>query len=41
MIAGLHYIALHEAVVTHPTLVEGPIPLFSSMPSAHSGAVRQ
>jgi pyruvate/2-oxoglutarate dehydrogenase complex dihydrolipoamide dehydrogenase (E3) component len=36
MIAGLPYSALRDAVLTHPTLVEGLIPLFSSPPSAHS-----
>jgi pyruvate/2-oxoglutarate dehydrogenase complex dihydrolipoamide dehydrogenase (E3) component len=35
MIAGLPYTALRDAVLTHPTLVEGLIPLFSSAPSAH------
>ena len=30
MIAGLPYSALRDAVLTHPTLVEGLIPLFSS-----------
>ncbi len=35
MIAGLPYTALRDAVLTHPTLVEGLIPLFSSVPSAH------
>jgi pyruvate/2-oxoglutarate dehydrogenase complex dihydrolipoamide dehydrogenase (E3) component len=35
MIAGLPYTALRDAVLTHPTLVEGLIPLFSSQPSAH------
>jgi pyruvate/2-oxoglutarate dehydrogenase complex dihydrolipoamide dehydrogenase (E3) component len=30
MNAGLPYTALREAVLTHPTLVEGLIPLFSS-----------
>ncbi len=35
MIAGLPYTALRDAVLTHPTLVEGLIPLFSSIPSAH------
>jgi pyruvate/2-oxoglutarate dehydrogenase complex dihydrolipoamide dehydrogenase (E3) component len=34
MIAGLPYTALRDAVLTHPTLVEGLIPLFSSVPSA-------
>jgi pyruvate/2-oxoglutarate dehydrogenase complex dihydrolipoamide dehydrogenase (E3) component len=38
MIAGLPYTALRDAVLTHPTLVEGLIPLFSSAPSAHNGA---
>jgi pyruvate/2-oxoglutarate dehydrogenase complex dihydrolipoamide dehydrogenase (E3) component len=32
MIAGLPYTALRDAVLTHPTLVEGLIPLFSSVP---------
>jgi pyruvate/2-oxoglutarate dehydrogenase complex dihydrolipoamide dehydrogenase (E3) component len=38
MIAGLSYTALRDAVLTHPTLVEGLIPLFSSPASAHSAA---
>ncbi|MCU1226996.1 MAG: family, FAD-dependent NAD(P)-disulfide oxidoreductase [Edaphobacter sp.] len=36
MIAGLPYTALRDAVLTHPTLVEGLIPLFSSAPSTHN-----
>jgi pyruvate/2-oxoglutarate dehydrogenase complex dihydrolipoamide dehydrogenase (E3) component len=36
MIAGMPYTALREAVLTHPTLVEGLIPLFSSAASAHN-----
>ena len=32
MIAGLPYTALRDAILTHPTLVEGLIPLFSSAP---------
>jgi hypothetical protein len=32
MIAGLPYTVLRDAVLTHPTLVEGLIPLFSSVP---------
>lgn len=36
MIAGLPYTALRDAVLTHPTLVEGLIALFSSAPSAHN-----
>lgn len=35
MIAGLPYVALRDAVLTHPTLVEGLIPLFASLPSVH------
>lgn len=33
MMAGLPYTALRDAMLTHPTLVEGLIPLFSSTPS--------
>jgi pyruvate/2-oxoglutarate dehydrogenase complex dihydrolipoamide dehydrogenase (E3) component len=36
MIAGLPYTALRDAVLTHPTLVEGLIGLFSSAASAHN-----
>ena len=36
MIAGLPYTALRDAVLTHPTLVEGLIALFSSAPTAVS-----
>jgi hypothetical protein len=36
MIAGLPYTALRYAVLTHPTLVEGLISLFSSAASAHN-----
>jgi pyruvate/2-oxoglutarate dehydrogenase complex dihydrolipoamide dehydrogenase (E3) component len=32
MIAGLPYTALRDAILTHPTLVEGLIPLFTSVP---------
>ncbi len=34
MTAGMPYTALRDAILTHPTLVEGLIPLFSSAPSA-------
>jgi pyruvate/2-oxoglutarate dehydrogenase complex dihydrolipoamide dehydrogenase (E3) component len=34
MLGGLPYTALRDAILTHPTLVEGLIPLFSSVPSA-------
>src|ERR1700758_984253 len=36
MIAGLPYSALRDAVLTHPTLVEGLTTLFSSAASAHN-----
>ena len=36
MIAGLPHTALRDAVLTHPTLVEGLIPLFSAAASAHN-----
>jgi pyruvate/2-oxoglutarate dehydrogenase complex dihydrolipoamide dehydrogenase (E3) component len=32
MIAGLPYTALRDAVLTHPTMLEGLIPLFSAVP---------
>ena len=35
MIAALPYTALRDAVLTHPTMVEGLIPLFSSAASTH------
>ena len=35
MIAGLPFTALRDSVLTHPTLVEGLIALFSSLPSVH------
>ena len=34
MLAGLPYTALRDGILTHPTLVEGLIPLFSSEPSS-------
>jgi pyruvate/2-oxoglutarate dehydrogenase complex dihydrolipoamide dehydrogenase (E3) component len=40
MIAGLPYTALRDAVLTHPTLVEGLIPLFSSSASARNAGER-
>lgn len=36
MIGKLPYTALRDAVLTHPTLVEGLIPLLSSVASAHN-----
>jgi hypothetical protein len=32
MIAGLAYTELRDAVLTHPTMLEGLIPLFSGVP---------
>jgi hypothetical protein len=40
MIAGLPYTALRDAMLTHLTLVEGLIPLFSSMPTAKPSLVK-
>jgi pyruvate/2-oxoglutarate dehydrogenase complex dihydrolipoamide dehydrogenase (E3) component len=34
MLGGLPYTALRDGILTHPTLVEGLIPLFSSAPSS-------
>ena len=34
MIAGLPYTALRDAVFTHPTMLEGLIPLFTNVPAA-------
>jgi pyruvate/2-oxoglutarate dehydrogenase complex dihydrolipoamide dehydrogenase (E3) component len=34
MFAGLPYTALRDAVLTHPTLLEGFLPLFSNVPAA-------
>src|ERR1700736_6048513 len=36
MTGGMPYTALRDAMLTHPTLVEGLIPLFSSAASAHN-----
>jgi pyruvate/2-oxoglutarate dehydrogenase complex dihydrolipoamide dehydrogenase (E3) component len=33
MNAGLPYTSLRDTILTHPTLVEGLIPLFSSVPA--------
>jgi pyruvate/2-oxoglutarate dehydrogenase complex dihydrolipoamide dehydrogenase (E3) component len=34
MLAGLPYTALRDGIFTHPTLLEGLIPLFSAVPPA-------
>ncbi len=36
MIAGMPYTGLRDAILTHPTLLEGLIVLFSSTPTLHS-----
>jgi hypothetical protein len=38
MIAGLPYTAVRDAVIAHPTMPEGLIPLFGNVPpiSAHA-----
>jgi len=41
MIAGLPYTALRDAVLAHPTMVEGLSPLFSSVPEKVSAEVRR
>ena len=40
MIAGLPYTALREAILAHPTLVEGLGALFSSEPSEQNQRMR-
>src|SRR5262249_14244642 len=40
MIAGLPYTALREAILTHPTLVEGLNFLFASEPAVHHQPMR-
>jgi hypothetical protein len=32
MLAGLPYTVLRDAIFTHPTMLEGLIPLFSAVP---------
>ena len=39
MNAGVPYTALRDTILTHPTLVEGLIPLFSSAASTHESTV--
>jgi pyruvate/2-oxoglutarate dehydrogenase complex dihydrolipoamide dehydrogenase (E3) component len=41
MLAGLPYTALRDAILTHPTLVEGLGPLFSSVPSTLHSADKE
>jgi pyruvate/2-oxoglutarate dehydrogenase complex dihydrolipoamide dehydrogenase (E3) component len=40
MVAGLSYTTLRDAMLAHPTLVEGLIPLFSSVPSVSKSVTR-
>jgi len=39
MIAGLPYTALRDAIFTHPTLLEGLIPLFTSVPPSSASTI--
>ncbi len=41
MIAGLPYTASRDAMQTHPTLVEGLIPLFSSVPAVKPTLIKK
>jgi pyruvate/2-oxoglutarate dehydrogenase complex dihydrolipoamide dehydrogenase (E3) component len=41
MIAGLPYTALRDAIFTHPTMLEGLIPLFSTVPAVSAAVVRE
>jgi pyruvate/2-oxoglutarate dehydrogenase complex dihydrolipoamide dehydrogenase (E3) component len=34
MLAGLPYTALRDAIFSHPTMLEGLIPLFSALPAS-------
>jgi pyruvate/2-oxoglutarate dehydrogenase complex dihydrolipoamide dehydrogenase (E3) component len=40
MIAGLPYTALREAILTHPTLIEGLNVLFATVPAASNQSMR-
>jgi hypothetical protein len=40
MIAGLPYTALREAILTHPTLIEGLNVLFATVPAASNQSIR-
>jgi pyruvate/2-oxoglutarate dehydrogenase complex dihydrolipoamide dehydrogenase (E3) component len=40
MIAGLPYTAVRDAVIAHPTMPEGLIPLFSNFPPIKAGTKR-
>jgi pyruvate/2-oxoglutarate dehydrogenase complex dihydrolipoamide dehydrogenase (E3) component len=40
MIAGLPYTALRDAIFTHPTMLEGLIPLFTNVPAAAAPVAR-
>jgi pyruvate/2-oxoglutarate dehydrogenase complex dihydrolipoamide dehydrogenase (E3) component len=41
MNAGLPYTALRDAILTHPTLVEGLVPLFSSVPATKGNRMKE
>jgi pyruvate/2-oxoglutarate dehydrogenase complex dihydrolipoamide dehydrogenase (E3) component len=38
MVAGLPYTKLRDAILAHPTIMEGLMPLFSSAPSVQRSA---
>jgi len=41
MIAGLPYTALRDAIFTHPTMLEGLIPLFANVPPAFAAELQR
>ncbi len=41
MSAGVPYTTLRDTILTHPTLVEGLIPLFTSTPKLHHAPVNR
>ena len=41
MIAGLPYTALRDAIFTHPTMLEGLIPLFADVPPAFAAELQR
>jgi pyruvate/2-oxoglutarate dehydrogenase complex dihydrolipoamide dehydrogenase (E3) component len=41
MIAGLPYTALRDAIFTHPTLLEGLIPLFAGVPPSSGSTIQK
>ena len=41
MMAGLPYTALRDAIFTHPTMLEGLIPLFTNVPPAADAVAKR